>query len=263
MNVSRLDSYNKMVVPIVLHKIVHDSPSTWEDLSVSDLIKILDFIHNRWVVFSSLNQIKSMNWMLTFDDGNISDYDIVFPLLKEKGMKATFFLIVNKVGKLGYVNWSQVREMNIQGMSICSHSLNHRSMTKLSKLEAKKEFVESKKRIEDGIGKEVLGFSYPFGAYCNDLHNIGFEAGYKYIATSKHGLINQKSFVLPRNSINSSLDWNSIMKLLNPSLFTRIEWFVEDILKNALKSSLGKKNYITMRNILLRRKHLMVNKFKK
>ena len=46
---------------------------------------------------------KHRNAVLTFDDGLIDNYDNAFPILKEFGFKATFFIIAgfDKITRLG------------------------------------------------------------------------------------------------------------------------------------------------------------------
>lgn len=236
------------VVPLVLHKIVRDENLNWEDIKEKQLLKILEFIEHRLAGFCSDVCIRDPRWMLTFDDGNISDYEIVFPLLMEKNIKATFFVIVDKIGAAGYVGWQHIREMHQSGMFIGSHSSSHRLMTSLSQEEAIREFSDSKKILEDYLGEPISSFSYPFGDCSSELHRLGFDSGYLYLFTSKHGVLSGSMNIIPRNSINSSMGWDEIVKIMNPSIRTRCEWFLEDFIKACIKSFLGREKYMSMRN---------------
>uniref|UniRef100_UPI004047B413 polysaccharide deacetylase family protein n=1 Tax=Shewanella sp. TaxID=50422 RepID=UPI004047B413 len=236
------------IVPLVLHKIVRGKAVDWEDVHEKELRKLLDFIDCRWAVFRSGGRGPEARWMLTFDDGNISDYDIVFPLLIERSIRATFFLIAEKIGSPGYVDWSKIDEMHRHGMCIGSHSVSHRRMTALSEQEAVREFSESKQQLEDFLGAPVEAFSYPFGDYSPQLHQLGFAAGYHYLCTSTHGVVDASTQVIPRNSIHSAMGWEEIAKVVEPTRLTRFGWLLEDHVKNAVKVAVGYERYLRWRN---------------
>ncbi|MHA1280623.1 MAG: polysaccharide deacetylase family protein, partial [Candidatus Helarchaeota archaeon] len=65
-----------------------------------------------------VNESKGDWRILTFDDGLISDYEFAFPLLKANGLRATFFITAENVGKAGYANFNQLRIMAEAGMEI-------------------------------------------------------------------------------------------------------------------------------------------------
>lgn len=235
-------------LPLVLHKVVADKPLDWTDVRTNEFYRLIDYIGDRWTLPQVNLTEETPSWMLTFDDGNISDYEIVFPLLIEKQIKATFFLITNRIGTRGYLNWAQVLEMHRNGMCIGSHSCNHLSMNNISRKDAIREFKESKIIIEDYLGASVSSFSYPFGDYSLELNRLGIHAGYQFLFSSRHGIINSPSNIIPRNSINASMDWFSISKEINPSLRRRFEWSIEDNLKSIIKFLLGKGSYVRLRN---------------
>ena len=236
------------LVPLVLHRIVRHKPVDWEDVHEDEFRKLLDFIGHRWAVFRPDGRGQDARWMLTFDDGNISDYEIVFPLLIEKSIKASFFVISEKIGTLGYVDWPQIKEMHCHGMCIGSHSGSHRRMTALSKQEVVREFSESRQQLEDFLGAPVVAFSYPFGECSSQLHQLGFAAGYRYICTSAHGVVGASEQLIPRNSIHSAMDWNEIAKVMEPTAATRFRWLLEDRVKSAVKATVGHEQYMRWRN---------------
>ncbi len=126
--------------------------------------------------------------MITFDDGHISNYEHVLPLLKEFGMKAIFFIPVNLIGSPGYMDGAQIRELGSNGFDIGSHGLNHIPLTRLRNEKLKEELLGSKKALEDLLGKRVDSFSVPRGFYNVRVRLAAKEAGYRFVFTSRFGL---------------------------------------------------------------------------
>ena len=235
------------VVPFVFHRVVSDRISSWEDIDKELFERIIKYIGNQGVTFCDNHNKDKKKWLLTFDDGFSSDYEIVFPILQQSDLKATFFLITNRIGQPGYLTWSQIKEMSKYGMCFGSHSLSHRPLIELTQLEVRKEMEDSKQYIEQNIGKLVNAFSFPYGDWTSKHINLASEVGYSYKCLSHHGVIDFRSNIIPRNSINSSMSWPKILKLMEPSLPIKMQWQLEDIVKKSLKGALGNKNYKKIR----------------
>ncbi len=62
--------------------------------------------------------------MLTFDDGYKNNYTYAYPVLKKNGFSAVIFVVVNKIGKEGYLNIDEIKQMHKDGIVIASHTLN-------------------------------------------------------------------------------------------------------------------------------------------
>ena len=176
-----------------------------------------------------INQDNSNDFtgFLTFDDGNLSDYELFFFSFRKKYFRHVFFL-VNKIGTKGYLNWDQIREMKKNGMSIGSHGYSHQLMTTLDKDEVFKEFEISKKILEDNIGENIDSFSYPYGDCSKKLHEIGFSADYKFLYTSNHGIAKKNSTIIPRNNIHSRMSRSDISKIITPNKSLIYKWKSED-----------------------------------
>jgi peptidoglycan/xylan/chitin deacetylase (PgdA/CDA1 family) len=234
------------LVPIVLHRIVQDATSIWEDVHIDQWNRILHFATH----LSDRKYSDKFSLLITFDDGCDSDYDIVFPSLLESDLSATFFIITDRVGVKGYLNWQQISEMKRYGMNIGSHSKSHIDLTSISLNEAGTEMSSSKKIIEDKLSASIDSFSFPYGLYNSGLIDFALSNFYKKVFTSQHGLANPTQQVFPRNSINSTMRQSDIFKIIEPSLQTIITWQVEDRLKSILKKSVGAENYKKIRKII-------------
>jgi len=128
---------------------------------------------------------------LTFDDAYDCFYRNVVPLLMPIRATATVFAITEFVGKknswdlrLSYtpfihMNEAQLKEINSLGFEVGSHSCSHRDLTRLDNKTAWQELSDSKKQIEDLIGKEVISISFPYGRYNAAVVDQAREAGYR------------------------------------------------------------------------------------
>jgi len=125
---------------------------------------------------------------LTFDDGNASDYSVVYPILKQYGLKATFFVVTNSIGSAGYVSWDQLKEMSLAGMSIQSHTHTHPFLSQCTDAMVREEFAVSKAMIEERLSKAVTILAAPGGDWNGRFRPIVEECGYEAVCTSKQGV---------------------------------------------------------------------------
>ena len=80
-----------------------------------------------------------MDWILefddyeiTFDDGNRSDFEIATPILQERGLKATFFVLADRLSDPTSLTPDDLRALVDAGMKIGSHGTRHRPWSGLS-----------------------------------------------------------------------------------------------------------------------------------
>ena len=169
-----------------LYNFEHDLIVLNRNYSITDFSELLENMGKR--------AFKTDQAIITFDDGDLSMYGIVFPLFKEYKTKATFFLVPNFIGTVGYMSWDQIREMaNYRDESgkrlffFGSHSLTHRPLGDLSPTEVQRELSESKRIIERETGYPVETLALPFGSGAGneEIMEIAKKAGYKVIRTSR------------------------------------------------------------------------------
>lgn len=104
---------------------------------------------------------------LTFDDGLIEHYTLVFPKLKETGLKATFWvcgnIINSKEAASGKprMSWDQMREMVAQGQEISSHGWAHMGMRGKTEQQVITELAKNDSALTAEFGKRPLTFCYP------------------------------------------------------------------------------------------------------
>ena len=142
-------------------------------------------------LYSGLNgeiELPPKPVLITFDDGYVDNYTNAFPILKYYGMRATIFVIPAFVGKYNnYLTWEQLREMEENGITVESHTMNHYKLEELPDDEIRSELLNSKQMLEEKLGHPVEFLAYPTGTYNLHIAGIAKAVGYKGAYTIKYG----------------------------------------------------------------------------
>ena len=124
---------------------------------------------------------------ITLDDGYKDNYTYAFPILKKYGFPATMFIITGEVGRFDRLSWEEINQMQASGIiTFGSHTLGPEPLTKIkSEAEVKRQIFDSKKILEEKLGRPVTMFSYPEGRFNDKIKQLLKDAGYKLaVATS-------------------------------------------------------------------------------
>lgn len=159
--------------------------------------------------------------MLTFDDCFVYFYNNAFPLVKKYNVKVTLNLIYDYINGENYLTDDQIKEMLESGLvSIESHTLTHRELTKISSEEERKEILESKENFEKKFGIELSTICYPVGDYNSDTIAVAKEK-YKYGLAMTGGVyysnIHTDLYKIPRIYANRSMSINTFANYLSKS----------------------------------------------
>jgi peptidoglycan/xylan/chitin deacetylase (PgdA/CDA1 family) len=123
--------------------------------------------------------IPQKSVVITFDDGYVDNYQYAYPILKEFNLKATVFVISKTIDKRnGYMTSNQLKELQSNGIDIQSHTLDHEELTTLSYEKQLNTLKESKKTLENLLGKKVNYLAYPYAKYNDNTIKAAKDAGY-------------------------------------------------------------------------------------
>jgi len=113
---------------------------------------------------SSLLPIPDKLVVLTFDDGNRSDFTNVPKVLKKHGFGATFY-VTEGLGFLknpqNYLSWKQIRQLHEMGYEIGNHTQHHRNVSHLKSEELAESLAHIDKRCAENKINKPVTFCYP------------------------------------------------------------------------------------------------------
>lgn len=134
------------------------------------------------VITQKLKPSNKMVW-LTFDDGSVTMYTRIFPLLKKYHMHATSFIITGFVdnNQGGILNWEQIKEMKKSGLvDFGSHTVDHPDLGTLSSEKQREELANSKADLDKNLGQNTDLICYPAGGYNSETLNLDQTLGYQF-----------------------------------------------------------------------------------
>jgi peptidoglycan/xylan/chitin deacetylase (PgdA/CDA1 family) len=106
-----------------------------------------------------------LDYLITFDDGNVSDLEHGLRPLADRGMSAIFFPCAGRIGQPMYLDQGQLRELVAAGMEIGSHGWSHIRWPDCDAAALQREVAEAKDRIEQAAGVRAATVAIPFGDY--------------------------------------------------------------------------------------------------
>ncbi len=115
--------------------------------------------------------------VVTFDDGYENNYVHAWKIMAETGTKGNIFVVFDTIGKanlwhdpasepwINMADLAMLKEMQESGVvEYGSHAMSHPKLPKLPLEDADWQMRESKKRLEEALGRDLCAFAYPYGA---------------------------------------------------------------------------------------------------
>ena len=149
---------------------------------------------------------KNKEILITIDDGFESFYINAWPYLKKNKIPFILFISTEPVGKVGYMNWSQIKEVEKEKFAfIGHHSHTHDYLIDDTNDMFIKDIEKANKIFLKQLGYIPNLFSYPFGEYSKFMRNY-ISQNFEYAFGQHSGVIdvNKNKFELPRFPINEN-----------------------------------------------------------
>ncbi len=142
--------------------------------------------------------------IITLDDGYSCAYHNALPELMRYDMVGSVFVCSGNLDGERYLSEEMLQQLSKQGIEVGSHSITHANLLEISLEEAEKEIQKSKAELEEIIETDVQFFSYPYGAYNQEIINLVQESGYLGAVTisSRDNSLENDFFQLSRVSID-------------------------------------------------------------
>ena len=185
-----------------------------------NIIKDLNYkFYNPDLFISEFNKPKKEKEILiTIDDGFKSFYTDAWPYLKENKIPFILFISTEPVGKYGYMNWNEIKEIEKSDIGfIGHHSHTHEYLIDMSETEFVNDIETATNIFKEKLGYVPEIFSYPFGEYSLYMKNY-ISKNFKVAFGQHSGVIdvNKDKFELPRFPINEKYgDLKRFKSLIN------------------------------------------------
>ena len=142
--------------------------------------------------------------LITIDDAFSSFYENAWPYLKEEKIPFILFISTETVGRNGYMNWSQIKELEKESIAfIGNHSHSHGYLVDLKNDHFINDIDKSSAIFKEKLGYNPIFFSYPFGEYSSLIKKY-IAKKFKFSFGQHSGVIdvNKDRHELPRFPIN-------------------------------------------------------------
>ncbi|KAK3844812.1 MAG: carbohydrate esterase family 4 protein [Linnemannia gamsii] len=117
---------------------------------------------------------------LTFDDGPFAYTNRLLDILKDRGVKATFFVNGHNIGDIYHYDWV-VKRAYREGHQIASHTWSHADLTSLSYNQINTQMVQLDNALKSIIGVRPIYMRPPFGNLNSAVTEYLDDHGYKIV----------------------------------------------------------------------------------
>jgi peptidoglycan/xylan/chitin deacetylase (PgdA/CDA1 family) len=171
--------------------------------------------------------------VVSFDDGFLSMYLKLLPLVIEFGYPVTLFVYTDNIYTKSDKNitWAKLKMMEKSGINIQCHSMSHADLEELSEKPEKlnksaadssvrrklfQEIYLSKRIIELYMNKTVDYFAYPYGRYNLKLIDFCRFAGYDRVFSTAYrsNIITRDNFCLGRGHLKNNYSIDFIKEIM-------------------------------------------------
>ena len=191
----------KRAIPLLYHDVIDgidtdysgfsgSNPAEYK-ISVKEFDAHLSAIENalKGVIVSKLNLDELAAYppvLLTFDDGGVSAYDHIAPMLEQHGWRGLFFITTDRIDTGAFLSSDQIKELHQRGHVIGSHSCSHPSrISDCTQEQLLDEWGRSLRVLSEIIGEPVSVASIPGGFYSRQVVEAAAQSGVRQLYTSE------------------------------------------------------------------------------
>lgn len=193
--------------------------------------------------------------IVTFDDAFCDFAEHARPILQRLSIPATVFVPTAHVGgsnrwddkvsevmQKGIMTEGDLRALSNDDMvEFGSHTADHPSMRGLTTAEMRRQAVESRRYLQELLGRPITMFSYPYGQRCDFSQRseaVLVESGYELAVTTCWGTKNTAAELLRLRRI--SLDEEDDVRTVRAKIEGRYDWIgFKEWAAFTLRSALG------------------------
>lgn len=194
---------------------------------------------------------------LSFDDGGISFYNVIMPILEKYGFKGYFFIATSFIGQEGFLTEKMIDEMYSRGHVIGGHSHTHRQrMHMLPYKELEQDWKECVDVLSRITGNQIEIVSLPNGFESSSIFEVLQTLGIKEVYTSEpFEKIRRKNQIslYGRYGVRESMTVDDVLAIAFDSR-TKNKLRIKKGALNLLKKIMGN-SYITIREKLFKAKN--------
>ena len=155
---------------------------------------------------------------ITIDDAYLSVYTEAWPRLRRAGFPFTLFVATDAIDRefASYMNWSQIRDLRDNGVTIGSQTASHLHMPANREARNQEDILLSNERFQNELGNKPPLFAYPFGEASTRIQEIVKEAGFAHAFGQHSGALHASSdrYYMPRFALNESFGDSKRFKLV-------------------------------------------------
>lgn len=125
-------------------------------------------------------------WLISFDDGGSSALVPTADLLEARGWRGHFFISTGYTGTRGFLDAAGVRALADRGHVVGSHTVTHPPrMAELDETTLRREWRDSRRALEDVLGRAVTVASVPGGLYAAHVARAAAAEGVRVLFNSE------------------------------------------------------------------------------
>ena len=130
---------------------------------------------------------------MSYDDGVVQDRRLV-ELFNASGIRGTFHINSGILDHGNRIASSEVKTL-YAGHEVSCHTVSHPFLERLPRTEVAREIYEDRRRLEEHCGYPVIGMSYPFGTWNDEVIDIARSCGIVYSRSTR----TSGGFGIPQN----------------------------------------------------------------